>query len=607
MRKKLLPITIFSLVLIVFILFIYYYIIAEPCETMYSATGIYDISSQEYNDSLAYSLNGNWNHKNLISTDKMRYLPDAISRNSDETIYTAHVKLPAANELYCIMIPRITSDYRLIINGNTLYENGIYSGKISYINYPNTYTFYTDTDELEIELYTYALPALPYMASSIKLGTPEAINTLYLKLMTTDVLFIIVMLSAGVYFFILSIFQKEHKGYHTFSILCLLMVIRTSVNNAVFLGLQFPMLPNAVVEFIIPLITPLLIIAVLYYLDILYDHCFPPITLGISIALNLIYVILALFFNYIYYYQFLMFYYVIILYTVSLLFLMGLKFRREKVPHAKSFIISSLILFVSATMESLFYEYDARYGYALNIGFVFYILLQTNTFLVSLRDSYSKEIALSKSYDEILETARIEKTNFLSSHMKPHFVFNALNIVAGYALFEPEKAKEICSALTIYMKQLFEHNNSQEINTLENELNLTKAFGFIETERFPNITIDYDISEGIGDAKVPTMLIQPLLENAVNHGIRKRSAKIPGTIVITVKDNDRFISFNIWDDGVGMTKEEQKNALSSTPDDKYHGLFHLSKRLGELYYEELSISSSPEEGTSISFKIPKKY
>lgn len=604
MRNKILPITIFTFVLLVFAVFIQFYIVSDPCTKLYSSDGVYDLSGYEYNISTSYALIGNWNYQNKIDDGNITELPYAISRNSGETIYTSHIKLPEAGKLYCILIPRITSDYRLVINGNTIYENGIYSGKISYINHINTYTFYVDTDEADIEIHTYALSALPYMASHISFGSPVAVNKLFLRLLSADVLFIVIMICSGLYYFILSIFERNHRGYQSFSFLCILMALRASINNTVFLGLQFTQIPNAVVEFIIPLITPLLLIGILYYLDNLHNQCFHPISLVVGYAMNIIYMLLALFFNYMYYNLFLVFYYAIILYTVALLFHTGIKFLRKKMPHAKSFILSSFIILVSATLESLFYVNDSRYGYALNIGFVFYIILQTNTILISLRDSYSKEIALSKSYDEILEAARVEKTNFLSSHLKPHFVFNSLNIISGYALFEPEKAKAVCSDLEIYMRQLFEHNNINETNSLNNEINLAKAFGYIETERFPNITIEYDISDGIGDTQVPSMLIQPLLENAVNHGIRKRSAKIPGTIVITVKKKDKFIYFSIWDDGVGMSDEEINRVLQPPADDKYHGLFQLSLRLEELYHEKLNIESSLEEGTCISFKLP---
>lgn len=605
MRKKLLPIIIFSFVLLILVAYVLFYIVVDPCATLHSDTGLYDLSTHKYDANLVYSLEGNWDYKNYVEEDKIKELPRAISRNHGETVYTAHVKLPEANRLYAIYIPRISSDFSLVINGSTIYENGIYSGKISYINFANTYAFYTHTNSIDIELHTYALSALPYMASDISVGSPSAINKLFLHRVSTDVLFILLSLCSALYFFVLSIFEKEHKGYRSFSILCILMALRASINNTVSIGLQFPMIPNAVVEFIIPLITPLLVISILYYLDILHNHCFNQIALKVAFAMNLIYVVLALFFNYMFYNLFLIFYYVIILYTVLLMLLTGFKFLKRKMPNSGSFILSAILLFVSASLEALFYVNNAKFGYALNVGFVLYILLQTNTFLVNLRNSYSKEISLSKSYDEILEADRIEKTNFLSSHLKPHFVFNALNIVAGYSLFEPEKAKEICSALVVYMRQLFEHKNTNETNTLENEINLTKAFSFIETERFPNITIEYDISEDIGHVRVPSMLIQPLLENAVNHGIRKRSATIPGTIVITIKAMDKYIHFSIWDDGVGMSEDNIKQALSSRDDDKYHGLFHLSLRLQEMYGEELTIESSQEEGTCVSFKIPK--
>lgn len=605
MRKQILPIIVFTSVVLLFVVFVFFYAYNSPCETLESSNGYYDLSEFSYNSDFVYSLEGNWNYENLIDDNKIVNLPDAISRNSGETVYSVHVKLPKKNEYYSIFIPRICADFKLVINGTTIYENGIYASKISYINSANTYSFYSEADELDIELYTYALSALPYKALPIAIGAPAATNVLFLKICSVDVLLLIIMISSGIYFLVLVILDRNRRSYGAFALLCFIMAFRCSVNNIVFLGLQFPRIPNAIIEFIIPLITPLLLIAIIFFTNTLYEKCFNTVALSIDIILCVIYMVLAPFFNYVYFDKFLIFYNVLIVYTSALLFFTGIKYIHQKKQNASAFILSAFIMLGSSILESTFNLISPKFGHALNIGFVFYIILQTNTFLVNIKTAYSSEIELSKSYDNTLATAKEESTNFLSSHLKPHFIFNSLNVISGYALFEPEKAKKICSSLVTYMKQMFEHNNMIETNTLENEINLAKAFGYIETERFPNITIDYDISDGIEDTVVPALLIQPLLENAVNHGIRKRSAKIPGNISISINKINNYVHFIIHDDGVGMDEETIRAALQRPSDDKYHGLFHLSLRLGELYYEELNIESSPDAGTTISFKIPR--
>ncbi len=604
MKKQALPIFIFSLMVAVFVIFVLNFIYMSPYDTVHSINGYYDISDCS-DKNLAYALEGNWNYQHYIPSTKNADLPAAISHNTGETIYTCHVKVQAANTYYCLFIPRICSDYKIVINGETIYKNGVYDNKTSFINYANTYSFYSDSDEIDIELHTTALPALPYKAFPILIGPPAATNVLFIEELSVDTILFIIMIVSGIYYAIIASLNKAERSYKAFSAICFIMALRCSINNFVFLGLQFPQIPNAFVEFTIPIITPLLIIAILIYTNTLYEKCFNKIAFTINVILSAIYILLAPFFNYKYPFAFLIFYIVINVYTTLLIIITGIKLSKNKIANASSFVISSVIMLIAIVMESTLNMYDYKFGHAMNIGFVFYVLLQTNTFLIKLKSTYTKEKELTGSYTKILEAAKQEQSNFIASHLKPHFIFNSLNAIGGYALFAPEKAKKICSSLEMYNRQMFEHNNLKETNTLDNEIELAEAFGYIESERFPNITITYDIEDGLGDTIVPSLLIQPLLENAINHGIRKRSAKIPGHINISVHNINNFVNIEIKDDGVGMDEETVKRIKLPPSDNSYHSIFHLSLRLGELYYEELHIESAPNEGTTVSFKIPR--
>lgn len=604
MRKITLPPVLFIVVLLLYITFIGVYVLYVPYTTVYSDNGYYDISNAPYNEKLAVALNGSWDYLGELSDDCIKELPKAISKNKGNNVYTSKVKLPSTDDNYCIYIPRLSSDYQLVINGTIIYQNGIFNGKVSYINNANSYVFQADNDELIIELHTHALPSLLYLSNPICIGSPDGISMLFLNYAIIDIMLITTMICSCIYFFILSLFERN-KGYNYLALLSLLMSLRASISNNVVLGFVAPFIPNDAVSFLSFILPPLLVLAILYFIDSIFNEVIATAARRACAILCLIYICLAPFLNYAYPEAFIILFVIIITYTAIILIHTGYKAMLLNRLGSNTYIVSGFIMLIATLLEICCSPYDIKFNHSLNFGFILFLMLQTNSFLIHLRESYLQEKRLTKSYDEILSTARSEKNNFISSHLKPHFIFNTLNIISGYALFDSSKAKKICDALTVYMKQLFEHNNISKLNLLSNEINLIKAFGFIESERFPNITIRYDIDENLEDLEVPSLMLQPLLENAINHGIRKRPARIPGYVDISIHEKNQYIYFEIRDNGVGMDEEAIKKALTKPNDDLYHGLFHLQLRLGELYYEELSVESEPEKYTKISFKIPR--
>jgi LytS/YehU family sensor histidine kinase len=277
---------------------------------------------------------------------------------------------------------------------------------------------------------------------------------------------------------------------------------------------------------------------------------------------------------------------------------------KNKIPFSRTFLLSSSFVLVTSFVDIFDYYTDYLSKRYFTVGFILFIIIQSFSYIIHNTQLYNQETALTVSLSDTLNDLKREESNFLSSHLRAHFLFNALNIISGYSVFEPDKAKEITTALTVYIKQLFEHDNLNELTSLKNEIDLLHAFGFIEEERFPNLNIEYNIPEDIPDIQVPSLILQPLLENAVNHGIRKKSAKEKGTVTITLKKANGFVNFSVRDDGAGCDENIIKQALEEPADGTYNSLFQIQSRLKKLYNQEIIYMSVPDIGTVISFKIP---
>ncbi|MGB9780591.1 LytS/YhcK type 5TM receptor domain-containing protein [Caldanaerobacter sp.] len=218
--------------------------------------------------------------------------------------------------------------------------------------------------------------------------------------------------------------------------------------------------------------------------------------------------------------------------------------------------------------------------------------------------SYQLEIA-DAEYQKKLATEA--KLNALQAQINPHFLFNSLNTVISFIRTNPRIARE----LLINLSEYFRHNlrNVGKYITVEEELNNINAYLYIEKARFGDkLNIDQDIDVSILTCYMPSFILQPIVENAVKHGILPKGEK--GTVKIKIKDEGDYINFYVEDDGVGMTQEELKNLFKEgIGKGAGIGLYNVNERLTVAFSKEcaLSIESELGKGTRVSFKIPKIY
>ncbi len=199
----------------------------------------------------------------------------------------------------------------------------------------------------------------------------------------------------------------------------------------------------------------------------------------------------------------------------------------------------------------------------------------------------------------------------LEAQINPHFLYNTLSSIHWMALITEEKRiAEMVGALGDFLQ--FSLNKGNEFCPLYQELSHIQNYTQIQSIRFPDkFEIDYFIDAELQDKYMLKLLLQPLLENSMIHGIQKKEGK--GTIAVYVERQGNQMNFQVLDDGVGMTEERLfavKNSLEVTDDQdtpiENYGLRNVNERL-RLHYgpdSVLHIDSKPKAGTRISFSIP---
>lgn len=186
----------------------------------------------------------------------------------------------------------------------------------------------------------------------------------------------------------------------------------------------------------------------------------------------------------------------------------------------------------------------------------------------------------------------------LRAQIKPHFLFNSLNTIMSLIRTDADEARRLLQELSVILRSGFKDNAIQI--PLKEELRVIEAFLRIEKARFPEkLQIEYDVDDDI-QVNVPPLILQPIVENAVRHGIRDKQGV--GTVKISIHKDDEMVHFDVADDGVGMTKEKVENLKFATG----IGINNVRDRLLSIYEVNLHIDSDPGIGTHVYFSIPLK-
>jgi LytS/YehU family sensor histidine kinase len=202
------------------------------------------------------------------------------------------------------------------------------------------------------------------------------------------------------------------------------------------------------------------------------------------------------------------------------------------------------------------------------------------------------------------EGSKAAQQRYLWALIKPHFLFNSLNVIAALCRIDSEKARKLILDLYAYLRYIFDFCPPFKFLPFAVELELIQAYVRIEKARFPNkLEVHYELDNTDG-LMLPPYVLQPLVENAIRHGIRKTERA--GTVVLCVNNEPGRFVIRVEDDGVGITGEHREEILKGTWKSRAGiGIANINRRLQELYGTTLDIQSSPGKGTVVTVFIPK--
>ncbi|MFS0558964.1 ECF transporter S component [Brevibacillus sp. 179-C9.3 HS] len=214
------------------------------------------------------------------------------------------------------------------------------------------------------------------------------------------------------------------------------------------------------------------------------------------------------------------------------------------------------------------------------------------------------ELAELEKQSRLLADAEIKA---LHAQINPHFLFNALNTIVSFIRFRPEQARE----LLIHLGEYFRRNlhDSGGYVSLARELEHIEAYLAIERARFGDkLHVKYDIEDGVERYNVPGLILQPLVENAVKHGLLPK--REGGTVVIRARRKEKqIVELTVADDGVGMDVDPFELAQAGKNEGRRLsgiGLSNVKCRLQSIYGDPygIVIESKSGNGTTCTIQLP---
>lgn len=206
--------------------------------------------------------------------------------------------------------------------------------------------------------------------------------------------------------------------------------------------------------------------------------------------------------------------------------------------------------------------------------------------------------------DRQAELATRAELKALQSQINPHFLFNTLNTISALIRTDPPRARELLRDFSMFYRQTLE--NSVSLITLERELIQTERYMHIERARFGDnrVRLLTEVEPGLEQIMVPSFIVQPIIENAVQHAMPPQGLL---TISLKVTSNDPDVIIEVIDDGRGMTEDVLQSLGNPKPSEKGTGiaLKNVSERLKGFFNSDssITISSEPDRGTVVQLRL----
>lgn len=262
-------------------------------------------------------------------------------------------------------------------------------------------------------------------------------------------------------------------------------------------------------------------------------------------------------------------------------------------------LLTTALAWLLASISGTPFPFLKGLTFALAVKFHWNVVIYWTILGLSHALVYYREFRERELHTALLQTQLIQaQLQSLKAQLHPHFLFNALNGISELIYEEPESADRMITNLSELLRMSLEVGSADEV-PLRQELDFLDRYLEIQKARFGDrLTTVLDIEPGVRDALVPNMILQPLVENAIRHGIGQRSA--PGRIAIHAGLQDQKLCLRVCDNGDGLPVGGASAVKEGV------GLGNTRERLRQLYgaAQSLVIASAQGGGLMVTLVFP---
>ena len=279
--------------------------------------------------------------------------------------------------------------------------------------------------------------------------------------------------------------------------------------------------------------------------------------------------------------------------TVTMIVLLCTELRGNR--NALVFLLSWIPLLLTLTLDVADQYVHLAGSHFFNYGLAVTMAYQIVRLILDLRTQYKEAIRYQQMQKELYEA----KVSVMVSQIRPHFMYNALTSIAMMCTLDPETAQEATVTFADYLRGNMDSLKQTAPVPFETELEHLKKYLYIEKLRFDDLLrVEYDIQAT--NFELPLLSIQPLVENAVKHGVGMKEDG--GTVKISTRETDAAFEVIVEDDGVGFDTEAPQH-----DDGRSHvGMENTKKRLHDMCGGKVMITSEIGKGTTAKVILPKE-
>lgn len=242
-------------------------------------------------------------------------------------------------------------------------------------------------------------------------------------------------------------------------------------------------------------------------------------------------------------------------------------------------------------------SFKTQFWARLTQNVIFYVLLLGVAHATLYYRRYRERERAAERLTAGLATARLQA---LKMQLQPHFLFNTLNAISALIPAEAQDARRMVAQLGDLLRISLDHEDTQEV-TLRDELAFLEPYLAIEKARLGDrLTVAMNIDPSTLNVRVPHLMLQPLVENSIRHGIASRIE--PGTVTISSRPtgDGQFLELEIRDDGAGISEDNHPPARKGV------GLGNITSRLEQLYGDahQFDLAAHPQGGAVVKIQIP---